>query len=441
MKRNNKKAAGDWVRQLYECSSPSIREIHDKTYVARRYHDVCPVTKRMPFSALFYGPGEHLPKLSPIQSDSGLSEVDLWQQSSTASKIDPANTGTAYTRVTLLNVYDETPEVKTFRFGKLEGQGFDYLPGQYITLVVLIDGREYKRSYSLASNPARSGNLEITVKQDPNGGVVSNWLNDHLKIGDTLSLKGPFGKFSCVKQPCEKMLFLVAGSGIVPIMSMLRWLADTDASTDVLCLLSFRTSEDIIYRDELKLIAARHKNIRLAITLTTETMPPSQGAGITGRINEQMIAELVPDLPERTVYLCGPDAFMAACKKNLLKLNLPPEQLFYESFAINSPKVKSEPACSAQAAESQTGHYEVRFARSDKTIVADGRLTLLELVEKSGILVAHDCRIGECGECMIKCLQGKIEMTDQAEIDEHNRKRGWVYACCAYPSSDVILDI
>lgn len=458
MKNNdNKKQAGVWLHRLFQKSGTSLPLAQSKANFAHRYHDGHVISERFPFTALFSCIDKQEPYLAAdtagIQHSSeeasstskgfSFDRVEFAQtgrsKPSQASndRFDLAGNAALSDQFTVLNCYDETPDVKTFRLGKPDGWVFDYLPGQYLTLSIAM----YKRSYSLASSPTRSKNLEITVKRDPNGGVVSNWLNDNLKIGDKLYLKGPFGKFSCVNHPCEKILFLAAGSGIVPIMSMLRWLADTDAGTDVLLLLSFRNPEDIIYRDELKLIAARHLNIRMAITLTAEAVSRYQWPGLIGRVDQKMIAELAPDLPERTVYLCGPDAFMAECKKNLLKLKLPAEKLFSESFTVNSPLVKPENSGLAQPARTITGSYRVRLARSDKTIVADGRMTLLELVEKSGIIVAHECCNGQCGECMIKCLQGNIEMTDQAEIDDHNRKKGWVYACCAYPSSDIVLDI
>jgi glycine betaine catabolism B len=180
---------------------------------------------------------------------------------------NPVSSESLCSQLTVLNCYDETLDTKTFLLGRLDGQPFGYLPGQYITLSVVIAGREYKRSYSLASSPSRQGFLEITVQRDPNGGVVSNWFNDHLKTGDTVNIKAPFGKFSCANHMAKKILFLAAGSGIVPIMSMLRWLANTEAQVDVITLLlSFQTLYDIIYGDELNLIAIRHNNVKLFIT-------------------------------------------------------------------------------------------------------------------------------------------------------------------------------
>jgi ferredoxin-NADP reductase len=458
---NNKGSTELWINRLFGQSGVSKTVPPSKASYAHRYRDDHAVPERSPFSALFFDAGkdetrqesendkfqEYFEHKSPplevesftVESESAqFSHANLSQAS--GDKLDLASGAALSDRFTVLNCYDETPDTKTFRLGVPKDRTFDYLPGQYLTLSIVISGQEYKRSYSLASSPARSKILEITVRRAPDGGLVSNWLNDHLKIGDTVDLKGPFGKFSCINHTHEKILFLAAGSGIVPIMSMLRWLADTEAGADIRLLVSFRTPEDIIYRDELMLIAARHKNINIAITLTTNAIARYQWRGLTGRINKKMIKKLAPDLPERMVYLCGPDAFMVACKKKLLKLNLPSEQLFSESFTVNSPIVKPDDSVSGLLSRSRTGSYQVNFAKSGKTVAADGQTTLLAIAIRYGIKISHSCLSGNCGECMIKCLKGRIEMTDQAEIDDVDRKQGWAYACCAYPASNVVLD-
>jgi glycine betaine catabolism B len=467
---DNKKSAGLWTQRLFKQASATKTAPVRKTYFAQRYHDGHTALAQIPFSALFSDLGKHqvnlevdtanfqpffehepaLSKGNPVTVESAQT-CDANGLLAPVNGFDIASSAALSTQFTVLNCYDETLDTKAFRLGRLNGQVFDYLPGQYITLSVVIAGQEYKRSYSIASMPSHQEILEITVKRDPSGGVVSNWLHDNLKIGDTLSVKGPFGKFSCVKNIPKKILFLAAGSGVVPIMSMLRWLADTEAQVDVMLLLSFRTLYDIIYGEELCLIAARHNNIKLFITLTKEPVAISQWLGLTGRVDEKMIAGLVPDLAERAVYLCGPDAFMAECKQSLLNLAVPAEQLFCESFTVNSPVAKAQdaiiglpsidPPSMAQPSRRKTGSYRLRFAKSGKTIAADGALTLLELAEKSGIIVGHECRAGVCGECMVKCLKGKVDMTEQAEIDDLDRKKGWVYACCAYPASNAVLDV
>lgn len=458
MTTNDTKSA-HWANRLFKQAGAAQTSAQHKTYFAHRYPDDHALPEQNRFSALFTDTGMRCTSTSPVNTEfqrpaaqrlpltqgrcelAGLVDTGNKPDPRTPHLIKLANSPACNAQYTVLNCFNETPDTKTFRLGPVTGPIFDYVPGQYIVLSLSILGQEYKRSYSLASSPARSNSLEITVKRDPKGGVVSNWLNDTLAVGDTINVKGPFGKFSCVNDSCQKILFIAAGSGIVPIMSMLRWLTDTNAHVDVQLLLSFRTPDDIIYRDELQLITARHKNIKLSITLTTDIIVRYQWPGLSGRINSKMIAQLVPDLTARTVYLCGPDAFMSTCKESLLKLNCPFDKLYSESFTVNGPIANPENSGLTSPSRDKTGNYRVKFAKSGKTIDTDGRMTLLEIAVHSGILIDHECRSGQCGECMIKCLKGTIDMSNQAEIDAVNKSKGWIYACCAYPASNIVLDI
>jgi glycine betaine catabolism B len=442
MNTNNKASKQPWVIRLFEQSGAIVSE-YGKTYYTHHYPDHTPDT-HSPLSALFSSTEKNQAEVMAATHNSHYSESSLPSVNTLSTLFQPNNAQRNVTdnpssfQLTVVNSYDETPDTKTFH---LTGQMLPYLPGQYITLSIVINGQAYKRSYSLASSPSRPQVLEITIKRAPNNGIVSNWLNDNLQIGDSITAKGPYGKFSCASTRPKKILFIAAGSGIVPIMSMLRWLTDIDASVDVQVLLSFRSPKDIIYRDELALMVARHKNVNVAITLTSDDIAHYDWPGLSGRIDENMIQLLIPDLAERSVYLCGPDAFMTACKKDLIKLQLPPEKIFYESFSVNGASTNIENSAVISTIKTSVRTHQVRFAKSGKSITADGQMSILELAEHSGITIHSDCRSGSCGECIVKCKKGRVKMTDQVEIDDKDRKKGWVYSCCAYPASNVVLDI
>ena len=145
----------------------------------------------------------------------------------------------------------ETPDVKTFRFHGDPFCRFAYHPGQFCTLVLSIDGRKVVRSYSISSTPTRPYTLEITVKRVP-GGLVSNWLFAHLRVGDRIEVSGPKGRFCLTPGQVPKKLLLVgAGSGVTPIMSMARWLTDLSADVDVRFFNCVKTPQDIIFRHEI----------------------------------------------------------------------------------------------------------------------------------------------------------------------------------------------
>ena len=168
----------------------------------------------------------------------------------------------------VVDIIEETHDAKTFCLAGEKPLLFSYRPGQFVTFIVNIDGQEVKRAYSMSSSPSRPHLLEVTIKRVP-GGLVSNWFYEQVKLGSSLTVKGPSGKFTCFNYPSRKMLFIAAGSGITPIVSMSRWVADTASDVDVKLLASFKSPSDIIFRKELELWAARKRNMQVAITLTS----------------------------------------------------------------------------------------------------------------------------------------------------------------------------
>jgi glycine betaine catabolism B len=160
-----------------------------------------------------------------------------------------------------------------------------------------------------------------------------------------------------------------------------------------------------------------------------------------GRINKSLLKQWVPDLPEREVFLCGPDFFMDETGKNLLALKLSATKLHKESFSFAAPVVRTLPLPDRNQIQSRNGKFQVNFAKSAVQAVTDGEESLLMLANIYGIKIDNECLSGSCGECMVKCIQGDVIMTGQVEISEHEKQAGWIYCCSAFPKSDLTLDI
>jgi len=242
-------------------------------------------------------------------------------------------------------IVDETPDVKTFFFVAEPGVLFTFQPGQFANLEVEIDGKPVIRSYSISSSPTRPYHLSVTVKRVPSpadqpelpAGLVSNWLHDHLKVGDRVKLVGgPLGHFTCLPNLPAKMLLISAGSGITPMMSMSRWVQDAMVSSDIIFLHSARSSDDIPFRAELEAIAAQVSNFHLAVTVTQQPQTRSW-MGLTGRISESMLQLVAPDLMERAVYVCGPEPFMRSIRSLFGTMQFPMENYMEESFGGKKP--------------------------------------------------------------------------------------------------------
>ncbi|WP_088893901.1 FAD-binding oxidoreductase [Leptolyngbya ohadii] len=236
-------------------------------------------------------------------------------------------------------IIEETADVKTFCLAPESPFAFEYQPGQFVNLQVEINGQSVIRPYTLSSSPSRSG-LAITVKRCPAPsdrpdapiGLVSNWLHDYLQPGDRVRLVGgAMGHFTCLPKVPAKMLLISAGSGITPMMSMSRWLQDRQADCDVVFLHSARTSKDIIFRTELEAMAAQMLNFQLALTVT-QPVAKSPWTGLTGRVSASLLRLVAPDLMDRSVYVCGSNAFMQSIRAMLEAMDFPMQNYQAESF-------------------------------------------------------------------------------------------------------------
>ena len=363
---------------------------------------------------------------------------------------DEAKTLTVYCQ----RLIDETEDARTFVLAADPPVLFDYYPGQFVTLDLLINDQRVKRSYSISSTPSRPHTLEITVKRVPATegyapGLVSNWLHDHLKVGDEVTLKGPLGEFTCCPDPAKKLLFISAGSGITPMMSMSRFLCDTAADVDIVFFHSARTPRDIIYRRELEMMAVRYSNFKPAITVTR---PPEVGAvwlGYTGRLDEAMLRSLAPDFLERTVYVCGPSAFMEGTKSVLAGLGFPMDSYYEESFG-GPPKVKptkiisplpSSPQNGAAKAASN-GASAIAFVKSGKEVPWDGQHFILDIAEELDVDIDIGCRKGTCGSCKQKMLAGEVSYEGTPiGLKNKYKEQGFILTCIAKPVGRVEIDV
>ena len=334
--------------------------------------------------------------------------------------------GAAHSRARTLHctaVVNETPDVRTFRFEVEPAERFDFLPGQFITLTAHIDGETLRRCYSLASSPARADAPEITVKRHP-GGRVSNWLHDNVGPGDSIEAMGPAGRFHYIAAPARKLLLLSAGSGVTPMLSIVRWLADAGIAADVTFHHSARRRVDLIAWEALEALSRRLPGLRLSFNLTADVGP---GPLWTGRLTSDMLSAAVPDAAERTVFLCGPEGFMSQARALLTRLGVPAHRVLEERYEVDPPPVDAAAGAGKR----------VCFTRSGKEGVAQAGQSVLEIAESLGIEVPNSCRGGVCGSCRSRLQAGTVSAPDTEGLDEADRDDGWFLPCCSYPASDL----
>jgi ferredoxin-NADP reductase len=330
----------------------------------------------------------------------------------------------------LVQITQQTADAKTLRFAVRGSRGLDARPGQFLTISFLFDGRKEIRCYSICSSPALSGYVEITPKRVPNG-RVSVFLNDQATIGLTVEATGPFGQFCLNADEDKRIVLLAAGSGITPMMSMLRYIDDYCLDTRATLLYCARTRQDIIFQHELDDLQTRRKNFRYHVLLS---QPEPEWQGANGHINKEFILTHVGDINLHVFFLCGPPRFMYAARAILSDLGITPERVRVETFggAGASPK-------SSQPSAPESG-FMVEFARSGKTIAVAAEQTLLEVAATNGVAIASACRQGQCGTCKTRLLEGRVRMTVEQGLDEELKSRGYVLTCVGHADGDIRLD-
>nr|WP_090281608.1 ferredoxin reductase [Mycolicibacterium komanii]CRL78234.1 ferredoxin [Mycolicibacterium komanii] len=314
----------------------------------------------------------------------------------------------------VLDVRRETEDSATLVIKPGWGFSFDYQPGQYIGIGVQIDGRWRWRSYSLTSAPSRTiRTITITVKAMPEG-FLSTHLVDGLAPGTIVRLAAPQGNFVMPDPAPSKVLFLTGGSGITPVMSMLRTLVRRDQITDIVHLHSAPTESDVMFATELAELADAHDGYRLRVRATR-----SQGRMDLSRLDDE-----VPDWRERQTWACGPEGMLDAAQRSWAAAGLA-ERLHLERFAV-----------SKAAVHGQGGTVE--FARSGKTVEVDAATPLMEAGEEAGIRMPFGCRMGICQSCVVGLVEGHVrDLRTGVEHEPGSR----VQTCVSAASGDCVLDV
>jgi len=312
----------------------------------------------------------------------------------------------------------------TLRFRLSDRKPLGAKPGQFLTFDWVIDGKKLPRSYSISSSPLRTDYVEITVKEQ---GTVSSFLNRDAKEGLRVEAHGPFGRFYFdLKQDTDIVLF-AGGSGITPIMSMLRYIEEAAANTKITLFYAVRTEHDVIFQEDLANLRKRLPWFRSVIVASR---PGAEWVGVRGHLNRSLIEEYLGEGRHQTFFLCGPAAFMASVNEILTSLGVPAEKIRQERFTIDRP------ASTASAAST----CSVDFARSGGKYECSSAETLLSVAENHGINIPSSCRVGQCGTCATLVLDGEVEMEVEDGLESALKSTGYRLLCVGRARSDVRLD-
>jgi stearoyl-CoA 9-desaturase NADPH oxidoreductase len=303
----------------------------------------------------------------------------------------------------------ETARATTLRIRP--GRGWTgHRAGQYVRVGVDVNGVRHWRSYSISA-PEGPGDLEVTVQAQP-GGTVSPALAHHTPVGALVHLEPAAGEFTLPRHLPDRLLMLTAGSGITPVMAILRTLATHAPMPDTVLLHSARTPDDVIFGAELRTLAARHPRIRLVERHTASD----------GRLDLAELAGACPDWAAREAYACGPEALLDAAEAHWADR---PGRLRTERF--------TPPARSAGGSGGTVGYG------SGPTVSLDGTTSLLEAGEAAGVLLPSGCRMGICKGCVLPLRDGQVRDLRTGEV--HGEPGDLVQTCVNGASGAARLDV
>lgn len=343
------------------------------------------------------------------------------------------------THVRVAQVVQETPDVKTFRLRPIDDGPlpFEYLPGQFLNVIVpsnTSEGATTKRSYTISSSPTQSTFCEISVKREPDG-EVSTYLHDQVAQGDEIRIAAPYGRFTFTGEEATSIVLIGCGVGITPLMSVIRYLTDHSWTGEIVLLYGFRRPADYLFGEELAYLASRHPNLRVFPTASSPDDAPWQGR--VGRIDAAMVRQLVPDVADRLVHICGPKPMMDATREFLLELGVAKDRIRFESFGGKSAKDGPIERPTKDALEAA---HKVVFSRSQKTAEIPPGSTVLDVAESVDVEIDWSCRMGTCGICAAKLLEGSVEMEVDDGLDEEDRSAGKILTCQAKATSDIMVE-
>jgi ring-1,2-phenylacetyl-CoA epoxidase subunit PaaE len=341
-----------------------------------------------------------------------------------------------------VTVYLEIP-------AELKGE-FDYKAGQYLTLQVYVDGVRHRRAYSICTSPVAEDKNEIAVTSKRlDGGVVSGYLNDELKVGDTLEVFHPLGKFTIDFNSANQRnyVLIAAGSGITPLMAILKTVLYIEPLSKILLIYGNRNEDSIIFIDKLQKLQEQY-NDRLK-TIHALSQPPVNWSGYEGRISRTSLEQILQDefsgnISQAEFFICGPTGMMEQVNAALKELHVPHSNIHIEYFTSPIPIAEeigeSEEKHAPPTGDSgDTGFVKVILNGEEYAIEVEEGETILDAALRQDIDPPYACQMGICTTCRARLHSGKVEMDEREGLTDDEIKQGFILTCQSHPSAPGVV--
>jgi ring-1,2-phenylacetyl-CoA epoxidase subunit PaaE len=354
------------------------------------------------------------------------------------------HSGPRYYDLTVKNVIQETNDAISVAFVQPEPK-ITYKAGQFLTLIVPMQGKEVRRAYSLCSSPFTDPDLVVTVKRVEKG-LMSNWLPDNLKPGAKVRIMEPMGQFTTefVKTNKRHIIMFAGGSGITPMMSLIKSILTQEP--DSICSLIYcnRDVDSIIFKNTLDRMQTEDEG-RLHVIHILDNAPMNW-QGYSGLLNHDMLTKLFERIPDwgidKTTYLmCGPEGMMKNVDTLLEARHIPKEKIFKESFVQGTIDKKETPATAEEGA-AKDHEVTIRYDGQEYKVLVPAGKAILETALDQGIDLPYSCQSGLCTACRGKALSGKVKLDEEEGLSKSERDEGYVLTCVGHPlTDDVVIEI
>jgi ring-1,2-phenylacetyl-CoA epoxidase subunit PaaE len=359
-------------------------------------------------------------------------------------KEEAAPSSLHYFDLVVNNIIQETKDAITIVFDQ-PASPLEYKSGQFLTLIIPVDGKEIRRAYSLCSSPFLGELPAVTVKR-VDGGKMSNWLADKLKKGDRVKVMAPTGQFTTEFSASNKrhLILFAGGSGITPMMSIIKSTLTKEPESIVSLIYCNRNIDSIIFRDELAKWETKFEGRLHVIHILDEA--PMNWQGYSGLLNPEMLKKLFERIPSwgigKTTYLmCGPEGMMKNVESLLGQHQIPKEKVFKESF-VQGTIDKEKKDTIVDASGNVAREVTVRYDGNEFKFKVEPNRTILETALDQGIDLPYSCQSGLCTACRGKALSGVVKLDEEEGLSQSERAEGYVLTCVGHPmSDDVVIEI
>jgi ring-1,2-phenylacetyl-CoA epoxidase subunit PaaE len=321
---------------------------------------------------------------------------------------------------------------------------FDFQPGQYLTLRHTIGGEDLRRSYSICAG-ADDGELRVGVRK-VRGGVFSNWINAELKVGDTLQVMAPQGRFHVPLQPEAKRHFLgvAGGSGITPILSILKTVLAREPQSRCTLIYGNRTLQSTMFKEALEDLKNRYlTRLVLHHVFSDEPTDAELNHGLMNRAKlAEFLGTLVPAAQIDHAFVCGPFQMNDEAEAALREAGVPEERIHIERFGVAPGGAQAVGAVLHQAQAGDATQARVTLIRdglSRELLFSKEQPSILDAASAAGLEVPFSCTSGVCGTCRAKVMAGEVRMERNFALDKAEVANGFVLCCQAHPLTERVI--